>query len=117
VGGWLLKVAANRLIDRHRRDRVQGQAAPLDEALAAAELCEPSEALARREVVARALEQLSDEERIVLEWKYVEGLAVRDMAGRLGRTEKAVESVLYRARRSFRALCQCLGEGDVCRTT
>ena len=40
----------------------------------------------------------------MLEWKYLDGLSVRDMAERLGETEKAVESVLYRARREFRRL-------------
>ena len=47
--------------------------------------------------------QLVDEERLVLEWKYVDEMAVKEIAVRLGRTEKAVENLLYRARKSFRA--------------
>jgi RNA polymerase sigma factor (sigma-70 family) len=47
---------------------------------------------------------MPDEERQVLEWKYLEELAVAEIAERLGRTEKAVEALLYRARRSFREL-------------
>ena len=52
----------------------------------------------------QALDSLSERQRIVLEWKYLESLPVREMAERLGETEKAVEAVLYRARREFRRL-------------
>jgi len=38
----------------------------------------------------------------VLEWKYVEGLTTAELATRLGRSEKAAESILSRARRAFR---------------
>ena len=38
----------------------------------------------------------------VLEWKYLEGLSVAVMAGRLEMTDKATESLLTRARRTFR---------------
>jgi DNA-directed RNA polymerase specialized sigma24 family protein len=61
------------------------------------------------------MDRLADEERLVLEWKYLDRLAVRDMADRLGRTEKSVESILYRARRSFRSAWERLGGGDRCR--
>jgi RNA polymerase sigma-70 factor, ECF subfamily len=53
---------------------------------------------------AEVMDRLPDDERLVLEWKYLEDLPVREIAGRLGRSEKAVESVLYRARRSFRSM-------------
>ena len=43
------------------------------------------------------------DERLALEWKYADSLSVREIAERLGRTEKAIEAVLYRARASFRA--------------
>lgn len=37
-----------------------------------------------------------------LEWKYVEGLPVAEIAGRLGLSPKAAESLLTRARTAFR---------------
>ena len=55
-----------------------------------------------RAAVARVMVALEDEHRLVLEWKYVEGLSVRAMAQRLGRTEKAVEALMFRARAEFR---------------
>ena len=50
-----------------------------------------------KDAVVRALDALDDEERLALEWKYIESLSVRDIAERLGRSEKAVEAILYRA--------------------
>lgn len=38
----------------------------------------------------------------LLEWKYVDGLSVFELAKRLGRSPKAVESLLTRAREAFR---------------
>lgn len=37
-----------------------------------------------------------------LQWKYIHGLSVREIASRLGASPKAVESVLTRARQAFR---------------
>jgi RNA polymerase sigma-70 factor (ECF subfamily) len=39
----------------------------------------------------------------ILEWKYVDGLSVREIAQRLDVSEKATESLLTRARTAFRA--------------
>ena len=38
----------------------------------------------------------------VLEWKYLQGLSMREIAQRLDTTTKAVESLLTRAREAFR---------------
>jgi RNA polymerase sigma-70 factor (ECF subfamily) len=38
----------------------------------------------------------------VLEWKYIDGVSVSEIAGRLGLGYKAAESLLERARRAFR---------------
>jgi len=40
----------------------------------------------------------------VLLWKYVEGLSVETIATRMGRTAKAVESLLSRTREQMRVL-------------
>jgi DNA-directed RNA polymerase specialized sigma24 family protein len=47
---------------------------------------------------------LPDDRRQVLLGKYVEGLSVEKIASRTGRTVKAVESLLSRAREQMRAL-------------
>jgi DNA-directed RNA polymerase specialized sigma24 family protein len=47
----------------------------------------------------------------VLEWKYLDALRVREIAERLGDSEKAIETVLYRARREFRRLFEAKRPG------
>lgn len=56
-----------------------------------------------REMVNMTMSQLPPHYREALEAKYVEGESVRDMAQRSSTTEKAVESLLGRARQAFRA--------------
>ena len=64
----------------------------------------PLETEETRAQVLRVLDELPDRQRVVLEWKYLDALRVREIAERLGDSEKAVETVLYRARREFRRL-------------
>ena len=52
--------------------------------------------------VLAVLDDLDETKRQCIELKYVEELSVREMAARLDLTEKAVESILYRARLEFR---------------
>ena len=62
----------------------------------------PLEIAETRSQVLAALDRLSDSQRLALEWKYVENLSTREIAIRFGQTEKAVESILFRARNRFR---------------
>jgi RNA polymerase sigma-70 factor (ECF subfamily) len=55
-----------------------------------------------RAMVNATMAQLPPHYRQALEAKYVEGQSVRDIAGLVGATEKAVESLLTRARHAFR---------------
>jgi hypothetical protein len=48
------------------------------------------------------MDSLPDQQRLALEWKYLDKLSVREMADRWETTVKAVESILFRARREFR---------------
>jgi RNA polymerase sigma-70 factor (ECF subfamily) len=52
--------------------------------------------------VRQALEALPSHYADALEWKYIDGLAVREIGMRLGLGAKAAESLLTRARRAFR---------------
>ena len=64
------------------------------------------EAEARRSELARlvhvALDRLPARYASALEWKYIDGLSVNEIAGRLGLGGKAAESLLTRARQAFR---------------
>jgi DNA-directed RNA polymerase specialized sigma24 family protein len=55
-----------------------------------------------RERICAALDYLPAPYADILEWKYVRELSVADIARRLGRSTKATESLLTRARDAFR---------------
>jgi len=108
VYAWLIGIARHKAGDHLRRAR-RAATLPLDAPPPAARAADPAadppaalEAAERRAELAAALERLSDEQRLVLEWKYVDGLSVRRIADCLARTEKSVESLLYRARADLR---------------
>jgi RNA polymerase sigma-70 factor (ECF subfamily) len=65
----------------------------------------PERAMERDELaglVHLTLDRLPGQYGDVLEWKYIEGCAVSEIAARLQSTPKAVESMLTRARQAFR---------------
>jgi RNA polymerase sigma-70 factor (ECF subfamily) len=66
---------------------------------------DPETALRRRELsslVQLTLDHLPSRYGDVLEWKYIQGLSVGEIADRLGLGYKAAESLLTRARAAFR---------------
>jgi len=68
-------------------------------------LAGPESALRRKEtarLVQVVLDRLPSRYGDALEWKYIEDLSVAEIAGRLGLSVKAAESMLTRARESFR---------------
>jgi RNA polymerase sigma-70 factor (ECF subfamily) len=75
------------------------------ESLSASELAAPEARLRNEElrrVVQATLDALPGRYGDALEWKYIEGLSVAEIAARLGVGLKAAESLLTRARKAFR---------------
>lgn len=75
----------------------------------------PDEVLEREETamaVRDALGKLEVKQRQVLELKYIEDLPARQIAGRMSMTEKAVHSLLYRARVSLRDKLKSISPSD-----
>jgi RNA polymerase sigma-70 factor (ECF subfamily) len=108
IAGWLAAVVRFKVADYQRtairaREKLSLAAASGMDG-AATSPSAPLEVAETREAVLSVLRQLGERYRIVLEWKYIDSLGVRQIAERLGETEKAVEAVLYRARREFRRL-------------
>jgi RNA polymerase sigma-70 factor (ECF subfamily) len=82
------------------------------EALSGAGEDNPEEAVRRRELgrlVQVALDHLPPAYGDALEWKYIEGLPVKEIAARLNLGPKAAESLLTRARQAFREGFAILG--------
>ena len=104
---WIFGIARNniRLEMRRRASRpsVDGDISSYLQAIDSEPL--PDMVLEQKEtavVVRTALSKLETKEQAVLKAKYIEGLSARDIAQQIGITEKAVHSLLYRARISLR---------------
>ncbi len=104
---WMLAIARNniRLEVRKRASRPSpnGDASRYFEAIDTKPL--PDELLERKEtadMVRLALSRLESKEKAVLEAKYIQEFSAEQIARQMGMTEKAVHSLLYRARISLR---------------
>ena len=103
---WLLGIACHKIEDYYRRLLLSAQ--PLEPAvvedLPATEL--DMEATADRERTEQrarqVLEDLPEHYSVVLRWRYWEKWSARQMAEATGRSEKAIERLLARAREQFR---------------
>jgi RNA polymerase sigma-70 factor (ECF subfamily) len=85
-------------------------------ALAAFAAQQPDETFSRNEtarLVQVALELLPGSYSEVLEWKYIYGLTVDEISQRMSSGPKAVESLLTRARKSFRQVFSVLAHGQI----
>lgn len=112
---WFCQICRNGVADHYRRisrsaSRVvlledQPDARAILESFAAPEADEPETGAMREQVhrlVEATLDALPGRYGEALEWKYIDGLSVREIAERLSLGEKAAESLLTRARESFR---------------
>jgi RNA polymerase sigma-70 factor (ECF subfamily) len=109
---WLCACCRNEIAAHFRRHRWLCREVDFDateevapDALQVDRPAGPERQLIRREaasLVHEALDALPPHYGRALEWKYIEGLSVREIAGRLELGLKAAESVLSRARRSFK---------------
>ena len=107
-GPWFVRIVTNVALQRLRR---RPRLSPLSvdelvEQLPAQGRDEPSEEVERREMrgdVLRALLALPDMQRAVLTLREFEELSYEEIAQSLGTSRMAVQMLLFRARRNFRA--------------
>ena len=102
-GGWLFRLARNTIIDhaRTRHDHAELDAA----ADRATDEAGPDEAALLRQdldLVARALRELTDEQREVIELRFFAGLSAREAAEAMGKQEGTVRGLQFRAIASLR---------------
>ena len=109
---WLFGIARKRVAMYYRRRALTGNATSLNDPFGeVAELGDisvlPEDVLEQVEQIAvarAAILVLPNDRRKVLLWKYVDGLSVATIATRMGKTAKAVESLLSRTREQMRGL-------------
>jgi RNA polymerase sigma-70 factor (ECF subfamily) len=126
--GWLCQIADQRMVDIHRRyfsaqkrsaNREIGFDAPGGDArqtplinLLVASITSPSQAFSRDQKEFRLQEMLAtlpDESREALRLRYVDGLATKEIAERMGKSDGSVRVLLTRSLSKLQSL---LGDGD-----
>lgn len=120
--GWMCQICRNNIVDlARRRQREPHQVTLLEEdgtiqsileTLAAPPSVEPESLAWRRDLmrlIQATLDCLPGHYGDVLEWKYVDGLSVKEIAERLAVGPKAAESLLTRARNAFREAMEAIG--------
>ncbi len=97
-GAWVFRIARNRIIDLHRRNRRRGEV-HLNETLTST-LADP-QTLAERALdhgqLQLALKHLTEEQRQVIVLKFIQGFDNRSIGRILGRREGAIKSLQHRA--------------------
>jgi len=108
---WLIGVARHKLVDHWRRqgrdDRRRALAGPLGDAVD-----DPWEDELDRAAVYTALTRLNGHQRAALTLKYLDGLPVADVAAHVGRSVRATETLLARARAALRRVYREEGHAD-----
>ena len=123
---WLCRICRNAIADSFRgKSAVRGTPVPFDdseeirtalEAISAMTTHDPLESAshAQLESIVRAvLDYLPRRYGDVLEWKYMEGYSIKEIAARLSIGQKAAESMLSRARTAFRDGLVAIASADV----
>ena len=113
---WLCTICRHELASQRRKSArqpihesidVEGLARDVFVETRAPEESEPHrelEIVAHQNEVARTLNSLPERYALVLEWKYGDGFSVEEIAGMLGLSATAVQSLLARARKEFKDL-------------
>lgn len=101
---WLIGIARHKLADHYReRDRAERRHLRLIvREIEVAGTGDAWEASDDRDAITRVMRQMPSLQQAVLVFRYADGLPVRDIADRIGRSETATESLLARAREAFR---------------
>ena len=122
---WLCRICRNTIVDTFRAaDRPKGQVIPFEEtdeirlaleSLSSRDADDPQQGVVNQQItrlVRVVLDYLPRHYGQVLEWKYIEGHSVSEIATELGVAPKAAESTLTRARVAFREGFSALGLGE-----
>ena len=102
---WVLGIARHKVEDYYRKRIREAELAEdtiTSEPAIASQIQDQIEAAADHDRVHRTLAQLPDAYGLALIWRYRDGKSLREMGQLTGKTEKAMERLLARARESFR---------------
>jgi RNA polymerase sigma-70 factor, ECF subfamily len=102
---WILGIARHKVEDYYRR-RIREAASQEDdvseEPATAFPIEDHMDAVANRERVQQIIARMPEAYALALTWRYRDGKSLREMAELTGKTEKAIERLLARARETFK---------------
>lgn len=107
ISAWLYKIASNKVVDFYRKKKVKSillSQVPFLE-FVANEIHQPEFQFEKnkiREKIEIALRNISEEYRKILQLHYEDKIPVKDLAPMFNLSFKATESMLFRARQSFK---------------
>ncbi len=109
---WLKVVAKRRLIDHLRREssmsrkaeRLRQEMQVRSSTSTQGFVGDSATPLAEQDDVYQTLSKLTGDQRLVLILRHVDGYSTKEIAEQIGRTPKAVEGLLARARAAFRQI-------------
>jgi RNA polymerase sigma-70 factor (ECF subfamily) len=112
TGTWLCGIARHKLADHFRRlEREERRQMHLEvRQIAVEDDAVPGESLDQRVAIGEAMRSLPAGQRAVLTFVVLDGMSVREAGRLMGRSALATQSLLHRARESFR---QAYGEERV----
>lgn len=106
-GAWLLRIAANLIADRAKRDAREESGAPSLTAGDATRSPESQHVLLedaeRRAWVIRMVDGLPEDQRRVVRMRFAEEKSINEIAAAFGRSEGAVKQLQFRAFQNLRA--------------
>lgn len=100
---WMIRIAHHEIADYYRKHYAKKfiHVLSLSEVLGIAEVGDAHDVSVR---VREILLNMTHESREVLQLKYIDRKQVKEIAAEMGKSVKAVESLLFRARSEFRTL-------------
>jgi len=107
VSAWLYRIAHNKMVDFYRKKKIKSillSQMPFLQ-IVESEINQPEFQFEKnkiRDIIETTLHSLSDDHRIILKLHYEEGIPVKEIAKALNLSFKAAESLLFRARQSFK---------------
>lgn len=99
--GWLIRALYRRMVDLHRHDIVVRQAQ-----LEPEESYHQHEQFELKDAMAKALEQLPEQQRMLVLLRDLEGYEYAEMASLTGLSEQQVGVYLFRARKTLKKLLE-----------
>ena len=112
---WIYRIAANLVTDHHRQAKRAPQVSLTEELRLSAGDPSPQRMAEQRELFARlgrAMQGLSEEQRLVILAKFGEGMSNTEVATWLGKSEGAVKSLQHRALQTLGRLLGAEGTRD-----